>query len=451
MRAVVEPLAAARLLTFDAGYVEVAHEALFREWPRLRVWLEEHAAARAVQRRLVQAAAEWDDGGREPTELWRGGRLAAGVEFAAAYPDEVTTVERAFLDAGQAQARRGTPGGRGASGCGDQAEPAAALAARRIRRVPRPCSGRRWPRRKGAVAGRARVVAGRAGGPNGDGSGIGRIRGGEPEADPELAVLLAKRAVEHTREVDGSVLPEAEEALHRAVVSSRVVAAYPDLGGTLDWSSDGSMFVTEGPEGTGLVDVRDPDSGRSLRSWTGHDDDLNDVYFGPDGTLATTGDDGVAVAWDPRTGAEVGRIEGAARAVWGPSLSEDGSLLSAAWQEGGARVIDLRTGRLVREIGPGRSAAVDGAESGRDANRCRVGRTVGHGRGPATRSRAVPVRRLRLADRSARLEPRRPLDRGSRGRLIRGCGTPRPEHCGPCCAGTRSFTLFGSTGVRTRP
>ena len=103
VRAVVEPLAAARLLTFDAGYVEVAHEALFREWPRLRGWLEEHAAARTVQRRLVHAAAEWDEGGREPTEVWRGGRLAAGVEFAAAYPDEVTTVERVFLDAGQAQ------------------------------------------------------------------------------------------------------------------------------------------------------------------------------------------------------------------------------------------------------------------------------------------------------------------------------------------------------------
>jgi hypothetical protein len=76
---------------------------LFGEWPRLRAWLEEHAAARRVQRRLAVAAAEWDEGGREAAELWRGGRLAAGLEFAGAYPDEVTTVERAFLDAGQAQ------------------------------------------------------------------------------------------------------------------------------------------------------------------------------------------------------------------------------------------------------------------------------------------------------------------------------------------------------------
>jgi DNA-binding SARP family transcriptional activator/WD40 repeat protein len=103
VRATVEPLADARLLSLDAGHVEVAHEALFREWPRLRGWLEEHAAARAVQHRLALAAAEWDDGGREQAELWRGTRLSAGLDFAAAYPDEVTTVEREYLDAGQAQ------------------------------------------------------------------------------------------------------------------------------------------------------------------------------------------------------------------------------------------------------------------------------------------------------------------------------------------------------------
>ncbi len=171
------------------------------------------------------------------------------------------------------------------------------------------------------------------------------------ETDPELAVLLARRAVEETRDVDGSVLPEAEEALHRAVVSSRVVATYTDLGGSLDWSPDGSMFVTEGPEATGMVDVRDPDTGQSLRSWKGHNVDVNSVDFGQDGTLATTGDDGAAVAWNPRTGEEVGRIQGPDGPVWGPSLSGDGSLLSAAWlDEGLVRVFDLRTKRSIREV-----------------------------------------------------------------------------------------------------
>jgi DNA-binding SARP family transcriptional activator len=103
VRAVVAPLTDARLLTVGEGHVEVAHEALFREWPRLRAWLDEDAAGRAVQRRLAVAASEWETSGREPTELWRGARLSAGVDFAAAHPEEVTDVESAFLEAGQAQ------------------------------------------------------------------------------------------------------------------------------------------------------------------------------------------------------------------------------------------------------------------------------------------------------------------------------------------------------------
>jgi WD40 repeat protein/DNA-binding SARP family transcriptional activator len=346
VRAVVDPLAAARLLTFDAGNVEVAHEALFREWPRLRSWLEEHAAARAVQRRLVDAAAEWDQGGREPTELWRGGRLAAGLEFAAANPDEVTTVERAFLDAGQAQLdaeRR-------------DAEERAATATRQNRRLRWLLGGLGVFLALALIAGglavraqsraeqEARTAAARE---------LAAAAVANVDADPELAVLLAMRAVQHTRDVDGSVLPEAEEALHRAVASSRVVATYPDLGSAVGWSPDGSVFVTEGPEDTGLVDLRDPVTGRSVRSWKGHDVDVNFVAFGRDGTLATTGDDGAAVAWNPSTGGEVARIQGPAGPVVGPSVSANGAFMAAAWLQGGVvRVMDLRQKQTVREIRP---------------------------------------------------------------------------------------------------
>ena len=41
--AVLTMLAAERLITIGEGEVEVAHEALLREWPRLRGWLEEDA------------------------------------------------------------------------------------------------------------------------------------------------------------------------------------------------------------------------------------------------------------------------------------------------------------------------------------------------------------------------------------------------------------------------
>ena len=101
VREVVEDLAAARLLTVSDGHVEVAHEALFREWPRLRTWLVEDAAGRAVQRRLAVAAAEWHADGREASALWTGTRLASGLEVLGARPDELTPTEHEFLEAGR--------------------------------------------------------------------------------------------------------------------------------------------------------------------------------------------------------------------------------------------------------------------------------------------------------------------------------------------------------------
>ncbi len=95
-----------RLLTTSATSVEVAHEALLREWPRLRGWLREDAEGRRIQRHLAGAARDWDDRGRDHAEVYRGARLAVATEWRAAHEDELNAVERAFLDAGRAVAQR---------------------------------------------------------------------------------------------------------------------------------------------------------------------------------------------------------------------------------------------------------------------------------------------------------------------------------------------------------
>jgi WD40 repeat protein len=107
---VVAVLADRRLLTLGAGTVEVAHEALLREWPRLRGWLEEDAKGRRVHRQLADAAREWDEQGRDPGELYGGARLALALEWRAGHEHELNSTERAFLDAsrtatGRAQRR----------------------------------------------------------------------------------------------------------------------------------------------------------------------------------------------------------------------------------------------------------------------------------------------------------------------------------------------------------
>ena len=96
-----------RLLTAADGAVEVAHEALLREWPRLRAWLDEDAEGRRLHRRLEVDARAWDADARDPGELYRGARLASALDWARGARSRAQRgPSAAFLDAGRAAAGR---------------------------------------------------------------------------------------------------------------------------------------------------------------------------------------------------------------------------------------------------------------------------------------------------------------------------------------------------------
>ncbi len=99
-------LTESRLLTVDEGTVEVAHEALLREWPRLRGWLEADAEGRRLHQHLIGASQEWRDSERNPAELYRGARLAAALDWAAEHDAELNELEREFLDESRAASER---------------------------------------------------------------------------------------------------------------------------------------------------------------------------------------------------------------------------------------------------------------------------------------------------------------------------------------------------------
>jgi WD40 repeat protein len=101
-------LTARRVVTADGDGIELAHEALLREWPRLRAWLEDDVAGRAVGRRLAKAAIDWDRGGRDAGELYRGARLAGALDWSARHPDELNELEREFLERSRAAAEAET-------------------------------------------------------------------------------------------------------------------------------------------------------------------------------------------------------------------------------------------------------------------------------------------------------------------------------------------------------
>jgi WD40 repeat protein len=106
VEALLHRLAEARLVTLDDGSAEVAHEALIREWPQLRRWLDEDRAGLRAHQQIGDAARLWDAGGREPSDLYRGARLAAALELVESRLDQLNAAERAFLDAAAAEADR---------------------------------------------------------------------------------------------------------------------------------------------------------------------------------------------------------------------------------------------------------------------------------------------------------------------------------------------------------
>ena len=96
----VDRLVRSRLVTSDDGFVEIAHEALARAWPRLRGWLEDDIEGQRILHHLSATAEAWDSLGRPPSELYRGVRLAHALEWHEQPHPELTATEQEFLDAG---------------------------------------------------------------------------------------------------------------------------------------------------------------------------------------------------------------------------------------------------------------------------------------------------------------------------------------------------------------
>lgn len=109
---VLERFARSRLLTFDndpitrGSTIEVAHEALLREWSRLRKWLNDSRADMRLQRQLANAASEWQEANRDDSFLLTGAHLEQLDGWSQTTEVAFTQHEREFLNASLALAKR---------------------------------------------------------------------------------------------------------------------------------------------------------------------------------------------------------------------------------------------------------------------------------------------------------------------------------------------------------
>ena len=263
-RTVLKILADSRLIITGEDAVEVAHEALIREWPTLRGWLEDNREGLRLHRHLTLAADGWERQGRDPGELYRGARPCQAISWADAHPSQLSGLEQAFLEA--SKSLRGTGGNRtrsptstrtrGRAGTGGNTAPgrspvetARCISARRV------CSGadHGW---RGVVS-RGRHAKPRSQHRMNDGS--------PPLANwPRLRSttwmwILNAVSCWHCNPFRqhvpwmGPFCPKSSEALHRSIISSPIrmtLAGHDTRVLSADYSPDGKQLATIGDDGT---------------------------------------------------------------------------------------------------------------------------------------------------------------------------------------------------------
>ena len=278
---VLHQFGAHRLLSFDhdpvtrGATVEVAHEALLREWSRLRGWIELRREDLLLHRRLAESMREWAASDRDPGFLLPGGRLDFLESWAARTDLRLTTVEREFL---------ATSGKHEAA------------AQRRRRR-------RRWA--VGAVLSTLTVLAVIAAGSALLQAHVARVQALTAAArsnlasQPELALILAIEAVDRAQLTGGATLHDATGVLHETLLAAPLVRSFPGTG-HIAWSHSTNLLATlEQGEDHASVSIRNGTTDEEIAAVTPGHGSISGMSWSGDGRLlAITHDTGPAVIWE---------------------------------------------------------------------------------------------------------------------------------------------------------
>ncbi len=105
----VQALTNARLLMTSGGeypVVEVAHEALFRSWPRLKAWIDEAQDDLILLRQVRAAADEWERKGQPDYLRWPAERLELVYKMQERQQPRLSEMEQDFIEPEQARLLR---------------------------------------------------------------------------------------------------------------------------------------------------------------------------------------------------------------------------------------------------------------------------------------------------------------------------------------------------------
>ena len=374
---VLKVLADARLIITSEDSAEVAHEALIREWPTLRGWLEDNREGLRLHRQLTEAAHEWLGLDYTPDTLYRGARLAQAREWAATHAEEMNMLERDFLAASieaserefaerEAQRQRELEAVQIAAEAQRQrAEAEKQRAESESKRAEEQVRTAQQLRKRALYLAGAFTVAlvmamtalflgaqAREAATNAQAQQhiatsreLAAASISNLEVDPERSILLALEALGLNYTI------EADDALHRAVQASRVKLVVPahEPGAPMmvALSPDGSQFVSAAADG--LVKMWDMETGEQLLRFDGFF-----AAYSPDGKrLAIVLPNRTVKMIDLATGKEI-PLTGQVDANFAIAFSSDSSRLVTIAGDNTPKIWEVKTGRELVAL-PGHS------------------------------------------------------------------------------------------------
>jgi WD40 repeat protein len=327
IEAVLKTLTDARLITTGEGTAEVAHEALIREWPTLRQWLDADREGLRVQRQLTEDAQDWLALRRDPGALYRGVRLVAANDLAKEHTAELSALEQEFVTASRsqqvneleatqqraAQLRRRALYLLGAFGLALVAAAVAVVFGIRSDATQK--------------LSRSRELAAVA---------VNQIN-----IDPERGLLIAIEAAQTATAF------ESQDALRQLLATAplRILRGHEDTVWDAAFSPDGKYVVTASDDHTARV--WDALTGQAVAVLRGHEDS-GSAAFSPDGKYVVMNDgDHTARVWEALTGQAVAVLRGHEDAVTSAVFSPDGKyIVTASWDKT-ALVWEALTGQAV--------------------------------------------------------------------------------------------------------
>ncbi|MCS7475345.1 hypothetical protein ACFFQW_31405 [Umezawaea endophytica] len=399
VRAVLDLLGGARLVTLDRHNVELSHEALVRAWPRLRDWLAEEREGLRLHRELTRATDAWEALDGDSSALYRGTRLVLARQWASRNPTALTARERRLLDASLAADAAETEQAR--KRAHQQKHAVVLLGVLFLLAVTATAyavsaqQSARWQRDRAL----SEIVAAKA----------VNLRPEDPALAAQLSLaayrlaptgearasLLAtfpypyRRLTGHSANLD-SVAVGSDGLLLVTAGHDRVARLWdltdrgrPVRAGTLVGHEDTVNGVAVQPGGrvvataswdrtARLWDATDPSAPVLLSTLGTHTDDVNAVAFSPDGrTVATTSTDRTAKLWDvtnPRNPRETTTLAGHGNGVVAVAFSPDGRTLATASFDNTVVLWDL-TGSGARTVLAGHQAPVTAVAFSPDGTR----------------------------------------------------------------------------------